>query len=128
MHPLDGHVLAAFNQDQRKDKGLGLALGPDAGDYLQMALTRAGYTVWVVYSPWTLGPADAALVRELIPGIANAVAQGYGLNPDALQEWQNFRLTHAATGTCTVGHNDVLALPGTDPTLGAFSEVSKGQA
>jgi hypothetical protein len=128
VHPLDGHVLAAFNQDQRKNKGLGLALGPDAGDYLQMALTRAGYTVWVADSPWTLGPADVAMVRELIPGIANAVAQGYGLNPDALQEWQTFRLSHAATGTCTVGHNDVLALPGTAATLGAFSEVSKDQA
>lgn len=125
VHPLDGHVLAAFNQDQRKNKGLGLALGPDAGDYLQMALTRAGYTVWVADSPWTLGPADAAMVRELVLGIASAVAQGYGLNADALQEWKDFRLAHASTGTCTVGHNDVLALPGTGATLGALSEVSK---
>ncbi len=110
-HPLDGRVLAAFNQDQRRDKGLGLALGPDAADYLQMALSRAGYTVWIADSPWELGPEDAALVRELIPGIANAVSDGYGLDKQALQEWQDFRLAHAATGRCVVGHQDVLALP-----------------
>lgn len=110
-HPLDGRVLAAFNQDQRRDKGLGLALGPDAADYLQMALSRAGYTVWIADSPWELGPDDAALVRELIPGIASAVAEGYGLDKQALQEWQDFRLAHAATGRCVVGHQDVLALP-----------------
>ncbi len=112
-HPLDGHVLAAFNQDQRRDKGLGLALGPDAADYLEMALSRAGYTVWIADSPWELGPDDAALVRELIPGIASAVADGYGLDRQALQEWQEFRLAHAATGRCVVGHQDVLALPTT---------------
>lgn len=110
-HPLDGRVLAAFNQDQRRDKGLGLALGPDAADYLQMALSRSGYTVWIADSPWELGPDDAALVRELIPGIASAVAEGYGLDKQALQEWQEFRLAHAATGRCVVGHQDVLALP-----------------
>ncbi len=110
-HPLDGRVLAAFNQDQRRDKGLGLALGPDAADYLQMALSRAGYTVWIADSPWELGPDDAALVRELIPGIASAVAEGYGLDKQALQAWQDFRLAHAATGRCVVGHQDVLALP-----------------
>lgn len=112
-HPLDGRVLAAFNQDQRRDKGLGLALGPDAADYLQMALSRAGYTVWIADSPWELGPEDAALVRELIPGIASAVAEGYGLDKQALQEWQDFRLAHAAIGRCVVGHQDVLALPTT---------------
>ncbi|MEK7259943.1 MAG: hypothetical protein AAB211_09150 [Pseudomonadota bacterium] len=115
-HPLDGPVLAAFNQDQRRDKGLGLALGPDAADYLQMALSRAGYTVWIADSPWELGPNDATLVRELIPGIASAVADGYGLDRRALQEWQDFRLKHAATGRCVVGHTDVLALPcGSEP-------------
>ncbi|MDO8270531.1 MAG: class I SAM-dependent methyltransferase [Gammaproteobacteria bacterium] len=110
-HPLDGPVLAAFNQDQRRDKGLGLALGPDAADYLQMALGRAGYTLWIADSPWELGPDDAALVCELIPGIASAVADGYGLDRQALQEWKDFRLAHAATGHCVVGHQDVLALP-----------------
>lgn len=110
-HPLDGRVLAAFNQDQRRDKGLGLALGPDAADYLQMALGRAGYRVWIADSPWELGPDAAALVRELIPGIASAVADGYGLDRQALQEWKDFRLAHADSGRCIVGHQDVLALP-----------------
>lgn len=110
-HPLDAAVLAAFNRDQRKDKGLGPALGPDAAAYLQQMLTNSGFNVSAAASPWVLGPADAALVAELIRGIASSVADGYGLASEALQDWESFRLDHVTTGTCTVGHQDVLALP-----------------
>lgn len=110
-HPLDADVLAAFNKDQRQDKGLGPALGPDAASYLQQMLTNSGFSVSVAASPWVLGAADAELVSELIRGIAAAVADGYGLDAAALQQWQSFRLDHAASGSCTVGHQDVLALP-----------------
>jgi hypothetical protein len=53
------------------------------------------------------------MVEELINGIAAATGNGYGLNAVALQEWKEFRLQNAATGTCIVGHNDILALPRT---------------
>ncbi|MGB4248982.1 MAG: hypothetical protein WBJ75_14815, partial [Pseudohongiellaceae bacterium] len=80
-HPLDAAVLEAFNKDQRRDKGLGLALGPDSGAYLQAAFAKLGYEVQMADSPWTLGPDNRAMVEELINGIASAVANGYGLNP-----------------------------------------------
>lgn len=110
-HPLDREILDAFNTDQRRDKGLGLALGPDSGFYLRAAFERLGYEVQMADSPWTLGPENHAMVEELIKGIANAVAEGYNLGTAALQQWKEFRLQNAATGTCIVGHNDILALP-----------------
>jgi hypothetical protein len=112
-HPLDDAVLQAFNKDQRTAKGLGegAALGPDATGYLQTRCTALDYAVHIADSPWQLGPDDAALVRELISGIARAVAVGYELDAEALLHWKTFRLANAATGTCVVGHQDLLAVP-----------------
>ncbi|MES2823490.1 MAG: class I SAM-dependent methyltransferase [Pseudomonadota bacterium] len=110
-HPLDAAVLNAFNQDQRRDKGFGIALGPDATNYLKAVLAAEGYTLAVASSPWQLDAKDHVLVGELISGIASAVSNGYGLNANELAEWQAFRLAHANQGTCCVGHLDLLALP-----------------
>lgn len=114
-HPLDGAVLAAFNQDQRRDKGMGPALGPDAATYLQSALANAGYRVRTADSPWRLGADQQALVEDLIGGIRNAAGNGHGLSEAALDQWQAFRLSHAGSGHALIGHVDVLALPGLTP-------------
>lgn len=110
-HPSDAGVLAAFNQDQRRDKGLGAALGPDASTYLQTVFTQAGYQVSVAPSPWHLTKHDAELVRELINGIANVVTKHSVLSKGAIAVWREFRLAHLQDGECTVGHQDLLALP-----------------
>jgi len=110
-HPYDIAVLSAFNQDQRRDKGMGPALGPAAADHLATALRRVGFTVQTGNSPWQLSGDDAALVQELINGIAAAVQTAPAIDAERLREWRRFRLTHAATGSCTVGHIDILALP-----------------
>lgn len=110
-HPYDKQVLDAFNQDQHRDKGFGPALGPDASDYLIAALQEAGFTVSSGSSPWLLQAADQELVSELIGGIHNAVADGYGLEKSLLDAWQQYRQEHASSGTCQVGHVDLLALP-----------------
>jgi trans-aconitate methyltransferase len=108
-HPLDAAVLEAFNQDQRRDKGFGPALGPQAAAYLNDALSRLNYKVTAVDSPWLLGPQDADLVRELCRGCAAAVAEV--LDADALDDWLRFRLASAAAGECVVGHVDLWAEP-----------------
>ena len=110
-HPYDAAVLAAFNSDQQKDKGFGAALGPRAGSYLATALTNAGFKVQTASTPWRLSATDAAMMTQLVNGIADAVSEGYGLEPAKLAEWRSFRLTHCEDGSCTVGHLDVLALP-----------------
>jgi len=110
-HPLDGAVLEAFNRDQRRDKGMGPALGPAATGFLRNTLESAGFTVSVADSPWLLDASDHLLVKELVQGIAAAVTEGYGLDAGRLQDWVQFRLAHAEQGACTVGHQDLLALP-----------------
>mgnify|MGYP003133988315 FL=1 len=113
-HKLDMAVLQAFNQDQRRDKGFGPALGPHASACLTQVLTAAGYTVLSASSPWLLrgnhGTAgDTQLMTELIHGIANAVQSS--IEQAELQEWIDFRLANVHTGSCSVGHMDLLALP-----------------
>lgn len=110
-HPLDETVLSAFNQDQLLDKGFGPALGPKATGYLTGKLQAAGYQVEVAPSPWLLTGEQQSLVENLIEGIADAVADNYGLEPGALQDWKKFRLQNAAIGSCIIGHSDLLALP-----------------
>jgi hypothetical protein len=110
-HPLDEKVLAAFNQDQHRDKGFGPALGTECTRYLQKALENKGYTVTTHSSPWQLSAKDQAMLSELIDGIATAVSEGYGLHTDELNDWKKFRIANLADGSCTVGHWDLLALP-----------------
>lgn len=110
-HPLDAVVLEAFNKDQRRDKGFGPALGPDSGAHAKMLFTQAGFTVHSASSPWELNGTDQLMASTLIDGIAAAVAQDPAIDRDELEEWIDFRQSNVATGTCTVGHLDILALP-----------------
>lgn len=110
-HPLDAQVLDAFNRDQRRDKGFGEALGPDAARALQLALESRGYSVQTANSYWHLDGADAELIIVLIDGICDAVHETIAQEP--LAQWRQFRVGHAHSGTCIVGHTDLLALPGT---------------
>jgi hypothetical protein len=105
--PADAAVRAAFNAHQRREKGLGAALGPGAAAAMARALAGRGYAVRLGLSPWRLGPEEEALHRALVAGIA-AAAEEAGLAEAAA--WGQARL--AATGwRCSVGHFDVLALP-----------------
>jgi hypothetical protein len=106
--PDDAEMRAAFNRHQRRDKGLGPALGPDAASALCAALGRRGYAVRSAQSPWRLGPAQAALHGELVHGIAEAAAEA---GCEAAAAWGQARRAASGAARCTVGHVDVLALP-----------------
>ena len=106
--PEDAEVSAAFNRHQRRDKGLGPALGPDAAAALCAALGRRGYAFRSAPSPWRLGPAQAALQAELIRGVAEAAAEAGCV---AAAAWGQARRAASGAARCTVGHVDVLALP-----------------
>jgi SAM-dependent methyltransferase len=106
-HSLDAAVLAAFHADQRRDKGLDAALGPDAAAHLADSLRRAGFEVGAAPSDWRLAPpADAALIRALARDSARAVAPALGRA--AAGAWGRAREAAAAV---TIGHTDILALP-----------------
>ncbi|MEO0957040.1 MAG: class I SAM-dependent methyltransferase [Pseudomonadota bacterium] len=105
-HPLDEAVLGAFHHDQRRDKGLGEALGPDAHDALAAALRAEGYEVVEGTSDWVLeAPADSALIGALAAGTAAAV--GPALGPDA-SVWGAAR---SGASPVTIGHKDLVAFP-----------------
>ena len=106
-HPLDQAVLAAFHADQRRDKGLGPALGPDATDHLAGRFRAAGYLVEVAASDWHLeAERDSRLIEALARGSADAVAPALG--NAAASEWHRAR---GAASSVTIGHQDLLALP-----------------
>jgi hypothetical protein len=110
VHPLDQQVLEAFNEDQTTDKGFGPALGPDACNYVKQALEQAGFGVRLATSPWQLEGKDSQLVTELIQGIGRAVQSRPQITREYITDWLAFRLAHVTTGSCRVGHTDLLAV------------------
>lgn len=105
----DRDVTEAFNQHQRGDKGLGPALGPDAGECAASILEGAGFSVRRADSPWILGPESATLQRALTDGIAFAAGEAELAEASA---WGRRRGAMAAQSRCDIGHIDILALPG----------------
>ncbi|MFO7646903.1 class I SAM-dependent methyltransferase [Halomonas campaniensis] len=112
----DAAVRALFQAHQRRDKGLGPALGGDAPAVLAAAMATAGYRVESAATPWHL----AAGERELLP-LAEQLVQGWydaalAQAPEEqarLFRWRSRRLAGLAAGELglTVGHRDLLALP-----------------
>ncbi len=106
-HALDAEVLAAFHGDQRRDKGLGPALGPDAHANLSASLRGHGYRVFEAVSDWKLAPpGDAALIAALADATATAVEDAIGAH--RIGDWKTAR---RAARRVTIGHRDLLALP-----------------
>ncbi len=104
---LDAEVLAAFHADQRRDKGLGPALGPDAHANFAASLRGHGYQVFEAASDWKLEPpGDATLIADLADATAAAVVGAIGA--DRARIWRTARLTARKV---MIGHRDLLALP-----------------
>jgi hypothetical protein len=108
----DEAVHRRFLAHQRTDKGFGAALGPDACRCLASELDARGHRVRLAASDWHLGPGDGALLQEMLEGIVAAVSQG--ANDRLLGPWSDRRRQQLAAGDLrlTVGHQDLLALPG----------------
>jgi hypothetical protein len=92
-HPLDGRVFAAFAIHQRRWKGLGPALGPDAPEFL----ARCGRAI-VRRTDWVLD--DGKLAHATLAGILSAARE---IDPAIPPDWPTKR-------ALTVGHADVLLL------------------
>lgn len=118
--PDDVLVRRSVNAHQRRDKGLGPALGPMAGLMAETTFRAGGYRAWLLPSPWRLGPGDAELARALVDGWeAAAIEQLREASParstdvDRVRSWAERRRATIETGRfgLTVGHLDLLALP-----------------
>ncbi len=108
----DPDALALFDRDQRRDKGFGPALGPNAPAALRDRLEREGN--WhEVAADWRLGADDRAMQQAVLEGWAEATRS---LAPEAADEidgWAAVRARYIQTGrsSLTVGHRDQLWLP-----------------
>ncbi len=110
-------VREAFNKDQRRDKGFGTALGPDAALYTARAFRAVGYRIRLGRSPWRLGPASADLQRALVDGKAQAARNAASDNRLAIDCWVHRRheAIDAGTAHLRVGHLDLFAAPPGSP-------------
>lgn len=102
----DGAVLAAFAADQRRDKGLGPALGPEAPKHLEGLLRENGYRVAMTRSDWVLGGRDKPMLAAMIESFAAVAPCAHG--------WKARRCGQAETGRLrlVVGHVDIVAWRG----------------
>lgn len=110
----DEWIRQLVNLHQRGDKGFGPALGPKAAERACELFSGFGYVVHNAQSDWRLQPRDSELQRALIEGWVTAAAELASGESDRCLAWRERRLTHVARGASriTVGHVDVLALPG----------------
>ncbi|HRQ04177.1 MAG TPA: hypothetical protein PK606_15145 [Ottowia sp.] len=120
----DALVREAFNAHQRRDKGLGAALGPDAAPTLAAALDARGFEVELAPSPWKLNLAeagDAALARALIDGWRDAARAQCPQATARIEAWHGRRsaLCGVSPGQLVVGHVDLFAAPRTHPVRNA---------
>ncbi|WP_299314448.1 class I SAM-dependent methyltransferase [uncultured Halomonas sp.] len=112
----DGAVRALFQAHQRRDKGLGPALGGDAPAVLAAAMGAAGYRVESAATPWHLAAGEAAqslLAESLVQGWFEAALEQAPEERAGLERWRLRRQAGLAAGALglTVGHRDLLALP-----------------
>jgi hypothetical protein len=104
---VDGDVLKAFHQDQKSDKGFGIAAGPKATDVLVACLKAHQFVSEVASSPWVLeGRSDLALIESLAEGSAHAVRRTGVLEESVIQQWTE---RNRAIDTCEIGHFDLWA-------------------
>lgn len=104
----DAAVTQLFNQHQRRDKGVGAALGPASGTETAALFRDQGYDVTLAQSPWNIGPDQDVLHGQLIDGIAGAVGE---LDAAVASEWRTSRRSALPNSSAVVGHTDILAVP-----------------
>jgi hypothetical protein len=113
----DRYAAGLFNRHQRRAKGMGGALGPDAAELLPALLRAAGLEVRVERSDWRLGagaPGTVELGVALLEDWARAAAEVAGAEASRIGRWRADRVRALTQGRLGlgVGHVDVLALPG----------------
>jgi SAM-dependent methyltransferase len=110
---LDARLRDAFNAHQRRNRGAGRLLGPDAAAAAVDRFARHGCEVRTTPSLWSLGADRPELARAWFEGwVGAAVEQQPGL-ASVVPDYRERRLGQLADGRLTVmvHHLDLLALP-----------------
>jgi hypothetical protein len=110
--PGDREILDRFRRDQRRDKGFGPALGPQAPRRLARVLRDHGYRQCVARSDWRLGAADAQILRALVAGFADVARRAGSMTGGEIDRWLRLRREQIEDGRLAliVGHVDILAV------------------
>jgi SAM-dependent methyltransferase len=111
--PFDLEVIAAVNRHQRRDKGFGPALGPEAGVRAVQSFERVGYQVLPGASDWVFGRQDREIQLQVLAGWALAANELGELPGSALAGWLERRRDLVAHGRAQmrIGHVDLFAMP-----------------
>jgi SAM-dependent methyltransferase len=113
--PADATVGKQFAEHQRRDKGLGPALGSHAVAELRRVLASAGYRVFTATSDWWVDGGESlsalSLQCSLIDGMATAATEQSRTGARSVEAWRQRRLAMAARSQLRVGHLDLLGLP-----------------
>lgn len=112
--PLDAAFAAAFDEHQRRTHEGRRLLGPDAAAVAVAAFDRHGATVLTRPSPWRLRSTDPGLLEEWLRGWIAAACEQRPALAERAAAYLDRRLLALSAGAlrATVGHLDVLALPG----------------
>ena len=110
----DRALLSALAVDQRRDKGLGAALGTAAPAHLINHLAARGYGVTAMPAIWYLDTRQPELVPALLDGWAAAACTARPAEARRFKSWAARRTADITAGRSglEVGHIDVLGLPG----------------
>lgn len=108
-HPGDTKLLQLLNQDQKRDKGLGPALGPDSLPFVTQSLASRGFSIELASTPWVLGPDDVELQYALLSQWTKLFENAAVWRPQEFYNWKKFRLeTMVDSGSCLeIGHYDI---------------------
>jgi hypothetical protein len=110
---LDGAIISAVNEHQRRDKGFGAALGPIAASAAIRRFEIVAYQIVQGRSDWHLGRKDTELQSELVAGWAGAACDTGTISIDDGARWLASRrnFIQAGKSTIRVGHVDFFATP-----------------
>ncbi|MEE2693902.1 MAG: class I SAM-dependent methyltransferase [Pseudomonadota bacterium] len=112
-HSCDRAFLQLLNNDQRRDKGMGPALGPEAFQVINNSFRSSGFVVKTGSSPWILDSNDCQLQKALLLQWVRLLGQKSGWPVWKINEWNEFRLAAIVEGKSQlkVGHQDIWVVP-----------------
>ena len=112
-HSADQVIRTAFRRDQRRDKGLGSALGIDAGEAALRLLADLGFQTRKAASDWRVPGSSRAVSRRLAQMTSSSALQAMPTQTRKIAEWTVARLKQAGKGRLSIriGHFDILGVP-----------------
>jgi hypothetical protein len=108
-HAFDADMVDAINRHQRRDKGFGPALGPQAAATAIAQFEKVGYVVVQGRSDWRFGPDDGAIKNAILAGWAGAARELGDLPLGDIAAWFTSRREELAR--LQIGHVDFFATP-----------------